>query len=91
MAEKARSKQELLAVVRRAWAEVLNTSEDAIRDNDNFFQGPGDSFAAVLLCTYVQERTGIEMTLPQFLSSPTISGLTDALYAAERSASFATR
>lgn len=79
MTQTSPTRQQLLGIVRGAWCEVLNVSVDAIRDDDNFFQRSGDSFAAVLLCLYVQERTGIEVTLPQFLNNPTINGLTSVL------------
>ncbi|HSS51036.1 MAG TPA: phosphopantetheine-binding protein, partial [Thermoanaerobaculia bacterium] len=65
--------QELAAV----WSEVLGIG--GIRVEDNFFDLGGHSLRAMQLITRLRRRFQVELSLREFLSSPTISDLAVAI------------
>jgi amino acid adenylation domain-containing protein/FkbM family methyltransferase len=65
--------QDLAAV----WSEVLKV--ETIGVEDNFFDLGGHSLRAMQLITRLRRRFGVELSLREFLSSPTIAGLALAI------------
>jgi acyl carrier protein len=62
------------------WAELLHS--DAISPDDNFFLLGGDSLSAVRVISRIKKRLNVEVSISEFFSDPTPSGLASRLEAA---------
>jgi non-ribosomal peptide synthetase component F len=61
----------------RIWADLLGASPPSRRTN--FFAAGGDSLLATRLAQAVQRSFGVELSLREFFSDPTIAGIAAAL------------
>ncbi|MEU8461074.1 phosphopantetheine-binding protein [Streptomyces sp. NPDC029003] len=76
MTTQARSYEELLAVLRRIWEDVLETT---VEDPDeNFIDLGGDSLLALVVASRAQEA-GLTMPPTGVLRRPTLRGLAEAV------------
>ncbi|MEU9005191.1 phosphopantetheine-binding protein [Streptomyces sp. NPDC048551] len=76
MTTQARSHEELLAVLRRIWEDVLETT---VEDPDeNFIDLGGDSLLALVVASRAQEA-GLTMPPTAVLRRPTLRGLAEAV------------
>ena len=63
-----RADTDLLATIRGLWSDLLGADVGA---EDDFFALGGDSLLAVRMLGRVTQRTGVEVSAPDFLASPT--------------------
>lgn len=66
-------RNELEDMVARIWCDVLRREQVGI--NDNFFELGGHSLVATRVISRMRSALGVEVTLKQLFSSPTVSGL----------------
>jgi len=71
---------ELEAAIAAVWAQVLGV--DAVGIHDDFFALGGHSLLATRVVNRVEQLTGLEVSLRDFLLSPTVAALTARLIAA---------
>jgi len=64
-------------VLAEIWAEVLEVERVGVEDN--WFDLGGDSMLATRIAARVQDRLGLELTLPVLFQYPTIAGVAAAL------------
>ncbi|MDR4472732.1 MAG: phosphopantetheine-binding protein [Nitrospira sp.] len=76
-------REELERQLEELWRQVLG-AEQIGREQD-FFQAGGESLAALQLLNRVQELYRLEVSLRDFFSAPTISGLAVTIRAAQAS------
>ena len=70
------------SVVRRAFGEVLGLSDQALGDDDDFFEVGGNSLRAALLVSKLREHAELEgVAVRDVYRSPTVSGLLEAVVA----------
>ena len=62
------------------WSQILAVKQIGI--HDNFFELGGDSVQVAQLMAVVRETLKIELPLTSFFETPTIAGLTEAIYSA---------
>ncbi|MGD8277160.1 MAG: AMP-binding protein [Gemmatimonadota bacterium] len=71
---------ELERVLAEIWAEVLQRERVGVEDS--WFDLGGDSMLATRVAARVEDRLGLELTLPVFFEHPTIAGVAAVLEAA---------
>jgi acyl carrier protein len=64
------------------WAMILGRPADSIHADDNFFGLNGDSFSAMVLCSSIEDRLGVPLTLQALIENPTLAELSRHLVAA---------
>ena len=69
------------AVLVRLWEDVLRLEEGDVRRDDNFFDVGGHSLAAAQLVSSVDGAFGVRLSMREFLNSPTVAGMCEALEA----------
>jgi thioester reductase-like protein len=75
------SRHEKEVLLARLWEHVLSLEEDDVRRDDDFFDVGGHSLAAAQLLGHVEDAFGARFSMPEFLATPTVEGLCDAIEA----------
>jgi aryl carrier-like protein len=73
---------EAVARVRQAWAEVLDTTEDAVPADVNFFDAGGNSMLLVLLADLLNETGDVSVEMVDLFEHSTVAAQADLLAAA---------
>lgn len=63
---------EIQAIVKEIWADVLNTPSDRIGVESDFFRAGGNSLSATLMLSRVQKQFNVNVPLIHFFRKPTI-------------------
>ncbi|KXZ23340.1 non-ribosomal peptide synthetase, partial [Bacillus nakamurai] len=66
------------------WAEVLQTEQVGI--NDQFFEIGGHSLAGMKLLALIHQAFGVQLTLKELFTSPTVAGLAQLIAGADQQA-----
>ena len=74
-------KEDLLVGI---WQDVLRLEEGDVRPEDNFFDVGGHSLAAAQLLSSVDGAFGVRLSMRDFLESPTVAGMCDAIEARQQ-------
>ena len=78
-ADAPRDEKEALLV--GIWQDVLRLEEGDVRRDDNFFDIGGHSLAAAQLLSSMDGAFGVRLSMREFLESPTVVGMCDAIEA----------
>ncbi len=78
------SRHEKEALLIRLWEDVLRLEEGDVRRDDNFFDIGGHSLAAAQLVSSVDGAFGVRFSMREFLDTPTVAGMREALEARQR-------
>ena len=73
------SRHEKEVLLARLWEHVLGLEEGDVRRDDDFFDLGGHSLAAAQLLSHVEGAFGARFSMPEFLATPTVEGLCDAI------------
>ena len=73
------SRHEKEVLLARLWEHVLGLEEGDVRRDDDFFDVGGHSLAAAQLLSHVEGAFGARFSMPEFLATPTVEGLCDAI------------
>jgi aryl carrier-like protein len=76
------ARQDLVARVRQAWAEVLDITEDAVPLEVNFFDAGGNSMLLVLLTDVLNETGDVWVESVDLFQHSTVTAQADLLAAA---------
>jgi aryl carrier-like protein len=76
------ARPELVAQVRQAWAEVLDTTVDAVPLDINFFDAGGNSMLLVLLTDMLNEAGGGRVEAVDLFQHSTVTAQANLLAAA---------
>ena len=69
-------------VIKAIWLEELKL--ETVKDDDDFFDLGGHSLIMARIQARLKENLGVEASMEQLFSNPTINQLTDALSLRER-------
>jgi aryl carrier-like protein len=78
------ARPELVAQVRQAWAEVLDTTADAVPLDVNFFDAGGNSMLLVMLIDVLNETGGGQVEAVDLFQHSTVTAQANLLAAADR-------
>ena len=76
------ARQDLVARVRQAWAEVLDTTEDSVPLDVNFFDAGGNSMLLVLLTDLLNETGDEDVESVDLFQHSTVTAQAELLAAA---------
>ncbi len=76
----------LVALVRQAWAEVLDTDEDAVPLETNFFEAGGNSMLLVLLGDVLGDTAGTPLDPVELFQHSTVRAQAGLLAEVEQGA-----
>jgi amino acid adenylation domain-containing protein/thioester reductase-like protein len=77
-------RSEKVALLARAWEDVLRLDEGEVRPEDDFFDLGGHSLAAAQLSSRVEQGFGVHVSMPMFMEDPTLAGLCDRIETLQR-------
>ena len=79
------SRHEKEVLLARLWEQTLGLEEGDVRRDDDFFDVGGHSLAAAQLLSHVEGAFGARFSMPEFLATPTVEGLCDAIEKRQKS------
>ncbi len=76
------SDQEIL--IRNIWASVLDIDAASIDTTASFFDIGGHSLLAISVLSRIKNETGVEISIVDFFTVPTVAGLAEKLFSLEK-------